>query len=357
MKQSQRNYKRVVIKVGSSFMCSDGLRSGCLALRGIVDNVALLAGEGSEIVLVSSGAIAFGMHILGFKERPKELHYLQACSAVGQNELMDLYRELFRGKDINSSQVLLTWDDFTDKKRYANTRNTLLALLKLGCVPIINENDTVSTDEIRFGDNDRLSALVSSLISADLLIILSDVQGLLDREKNLVRVVPEITAQIKDLAAPTSRKTSVGGMITKIEAAKIAVDSGIPCVIADGKNAQLISRIVNENDLIGDWTLFLPKKSYLASNKRWIAFSAKPKGRIIVDEGAKKALINRKSLLSVGVVGVGGNFASQDVISITDREGREFARGKACVSSSCLDKVKGKRFEKEIVHCDNIVIF
>jgi len=357
LKQSQKNYKRIVIKIGSSFLCSDGVHPDCLALRGISEKIAQLVKEEIEVVIVSSGAIAFGMHILGLKERPKELHYLQASSAVGQNELMDHYRKLFREKNIISSQILLTWDDFTDKKRYVNTRNTLLTLLRLGCVPIINENDTVSTDEIKFGDNDRLSALVASLVSADLLIILSDVDGLLDREKKLVRLVPEITSQIRELACPTSKKTCVGGMITKIEAAKIAVDSGIPCVIASGRNPDLIFRIVNEPDLIGNWTIFLPKKGYLAASKRWIAFSAKPKGKIIVDDGAKKALINKKSLLSVGVVGVEGNFDSQDVVSIVDKKGDEFARGKACVASGQLDKIKGMRFEKEIVHCDNIVVY
>jgi len=179
----------------------------------------------------------------------------------------------------------------------------------------------------------------------------------LDREKKLVRLVPEITSQIRELACPTSKKTCVGGMITKIEAAKIAVDSGIPCVIASGRNPDLIFRIVNEPDLIGNWTIFLPKKGYLAASKRWIAFSAKPKGKIIVDDGAKKALINKKSLLSVGVVGVEGNFDSQDVVSIVDKKGDEFARGKACVASGQLDKIKGMRFEKEIVHCDNIVVY
>ena len=357
MKQSQKNYKRVVIKIGSSFLCSDGLHPDCAALRGISEKIAQLVKDGVEVVIVSSGAIAFGMHILGLKERPKELHYLQASSAVGQNELMDHYRKLFREKNINSSQVLLTWDDFTDKKRYANTRNTLLTLLKLGSVPVINENDTVSTDEIKFGDNDRLSALVASLISADLLVILSDVDGLLDKNKKIVRVVPEITSQIKELACPTSKKTCVGGMITKIEAAKIAVDSGIPCVIANGRSPDLIFRIVKEPDSIGNWTLFLPKKGYLAASKRWIAFSAKPKGKIIVDDGAKKALVNKKSLLSVGVVGVEGNFENQDVVSIVDRQGNEFARGKTCLACGQLDKVKGMCFEKEIVHRDNIVVF
>ena len=357
MKQSQKNYKRIVIKIGSSLLFSDegeACFSSFLNTLGI--SLQALRAENKEIVIVSSGAIAFGLNKFRLKKRPKELYLLQSAAAVGQNVLMNCYRKFLKTK-VHLAQILLTWDDFTDKRRYMNTKNTLLSLLKLGSMPIINENDTVSTDEIKFGDNDRLSALVACLVSADLLIILSDVDGLLDKDKKLVRVVPEITSQIKDLACPTSRKTCVGGMITKIDAAKIAVDSGIPCVIANGNDPGVISRIIRESDLMGNWTIFLPKKGYLAASKRWIAFSAKPKGKIIVDDGAKKALINKKSLLSVGVVGVEGNFDSQDVVSIVDRKGDEFARGKACVSSGQLDKIKGVRFEKEIIHCDNIVVY
>jgi glutamate 5-kinase len=346
-----------VIKIGSSLLFSDkGQEYFCSFLNSLGDQVRTLWDEKNEIVLVSSGAIAFGIHELGLKQRPKELYLLQSAAAIGQNRLMDYYRKFLKTK-VHVAQILLTWEDFTDKRRYTNTKNTLLSLLKLGSIPIINENDTVSTDEIRFGDNDRLSALVASLVSADLLIILSDVDGLLDREKKVVRVVPEITSQIKELACPTLKKTCVGGMITKIEAAKIAVDSGIPCVIANGRNPDIILRILKESDLMGNWTLFLPKKGYLAARKRWIAFSAKPKGKIFVDEGAKKALLNKKSLLSVGVTGVEGNFESLDIVSIVDAQGNEFARGKTCISCAQLDKVKGMRFEKEIVHCDNIVVF
>lgn len=359
MKQSQKNYKRIVIKIGSSLLFGKPTYSDCFiypmeVLAGQISE--LVRGNGNEVILVSSGAIASGMRILKMKVRPKELSSLQATAAVGQHLLMSEYRRFFDRRGLTCSQILLTEDDFKDKKRYSNTRNTLLALLKLNSVPIVNENDTVSTEEIKFGDNDRLSARVSSLISADLLIILSDVDGLLDRDKKVVRVVPEITSQIKELACPTSKQTCVGGMITKIDAAKIAVDSGIPCVIANGNDPSVISRIIKGPDLMGNWTLFLPKEKRMAASKRWIAFSAKPKGKIIVDDGAKKALMNKKSLLSVGVIGVEGNFESHDVVSIIDLQGSEFARGKTCISSSHLDKVKGMRFEKEIVHCDNIYL-
>jgi glutamate 5-kinase len=293
-----------------------------------------------------------GLCKLKLKERPKELYLLQAAAAIGQNELMNTYRKFFKTKK-HIAQVLLTWEDFNDRKRYLNAKNTILTLLRLGSTPIINENDTVSTDEIKFGDNDRLSALVSSLIGADLLIILSDVDGLFDKDKNVVRMVDEITPQIKALACPTNKKTCVGGMITKIEAAKIAMDSGIPCVIANGRRQDIILSVINEPEKYG--TLFSPKKG-LAARERWIAFGTKPKGKILVDDGAKRALINKKSLLSVGIVSLEGNFDMGDIVSVRDKQNNEFARGKVGLSSKQLDKVKGSHFDKEIIHRDNIVI-
>jgi glutamate 5-kinase len=247
----------------------------------------------------------------------------------------------------------LTRDDFNDRNRYLNAKNTISTLLEYGSVPILNENDTVSVEEIKFGDNDKLSALVSSLIGADLLIILSDVEGLLDREGKVVRVVDEITPLIKSLACPTDKKTCVGGMITKIEAAKIAMDSGIPCVIANGRKKDIISSVIKEPEKCG--TLFSPKKG-LAARERWIAFGSKPKGRILIDDGAKAALLNKKSLLCVGVTGKEGNFEVADIISVLDKDGCELARGKAGLASRQLEKVKGSRYDKEAIHRDNIVI-
>jgi glutamate 5-kinase len=211
----------------------------------------------------------------------------------------------------------------------------------------------VSTEEIKFGDNDRLSALVSSLICADLLIILSDIDGLLDRNKKVIPVVDEITPQIKALASPTSKKTSVGGMVTKIEAAKIAVDSGIPCIIANGRRKDIILSSIKEPGRAG--TLFLPKKG-LAARERWIAFGTKPKGKIMVDDGARNALMNKKSLLSVGVIATVGDFECGDIVTIIDKQNCEFARGKAGLSSRQLEKVKGIRSPKEVIHCNNIVV-
>lgn len=265
---------------------------------------------------------------------------------------MNMYSK-FLGAKVRTAQVLLTWDDFADRKRYLSAKQTVEALLRYGSVPIVNENDTVSTEEIKFGDNDRLSALVAKLISADILIILSDIDGLLDKNKKVICVVEEITPQIKALACPTNKKACVGGMVTKIEAAKIAVDSGIPCVIANGRKKDIILSVLKEPQTNG--TLFIPKKG-LKAREHWIAFGTKPKGNIIVDDGAKQALLNKKSLLSVGIVGCEGNFETGDIVSLRDKLNCEFARGKITLGSKELDKVKGKRFDKEIIHRDNIVI-
>jgi len=250
--------------------------------------------------------------------------------------------------------VLLTWDDFDNRTRYLNAKNTLVKLLQLGVVPVINENDTVSTEEIKFGDNDRLSSLVANLVSADLLIILSDVDGLLDRERKVIPVVDAITPQIRALACPTDKKTCVGGMITKLEAAKIAIESGVACVIANGRRERIVDEVVA--GLGGSGTLFIPQKGFLDARERWIAFGTKPKGKIIIDEGAKNALLNRKSLLSVGIVEVEGNFKSGDIVSIVDRGQIECARGKVSFDSVSVRQQQGKRFQKEIIHRDNIVL-
>lgn len=354
MKQWQKDYKRIVIKVGASLLCPKAKEVDSDFIDAIAAQVYRLSREKKEVILVSSGAIALGMSVLGLEARPKELSYLQAAAAIGQNELMNVYRRAFKKKGLKFAQVLLTWEDFSDRKRYLNAKNTLLTLLKLGSIPIINENDTVSTDEIKFGDNDRLSALVATLVNADLLIMLSDIDGLLDKNKKVIKVIPEINSEIRALASSTDKKTCVGGMITKVEAAAICVDSGISCVIANGRSRDIILSVLKDPSVSG--TLFIPKKGYLAARERWLAFGTKPKGKIIVDDGAKKALINKKSLLSVGVVGLEGDFESGDIVSVLDLQKREIARGKVGLSASELDKVKGVRFDKEIIHRDNIVI-
>lgn len=359
MKQSEKKfqYKRIVIKIGSSLFYREK-KLDFVILREITRQMCRLVKGGSEIAVVSSGAIALGMHILGLQQRPDELCYLQAAAAIGQNELMNLYRK-FLGKDLYGAQILLTWEDFDDRRRYLNAKSTIEALLdkrKYGMrhiIPVINENDSISTEEIRFGDNDQLSARVSALIGADLLIMLSDVDGLLNKNKEVVPVVDDI-ADIKNLAFRTQRSTSIGGMITKIEAAKIAADSGISCVIANGHKKGIILSLIREPQKQGTW--FLPKKGNLKARKRWIAFGTKPKGSIIVDDGAKRALLNKKSLLSVGVASIAGGFLGGDIVSVKDAKGCEFARGRVGLSADELEKVKGARHTKEVIHCDNIAI-
>jgi len=357
LKQSGRHCKRIVVKIGSSLFFrkqdSSGIDLDFNILHGIARQITDLMEAGNEVVIVSSGAIALGMSLLKVSARPKELSRLQAMAAIGQHELMDIYRELFNRSKLNCGQVLLTYEDFNDRQRYLNAKNTLLTLLKLKSVPVINENDTVSTEEIKFGDNDKLSALVASLISADILVMLSDVDGLLDNNKKVIKVVTKINQQIKSFACPTDKVTCVGGMIAKIDAAKIAVDSGIACVIANGRRENVLARIAD--DPMASGTLFLPEKR-LDERQRWIAFGTKSKGRIIVDDGAKKALLNKKSLLSVGISDAEGLFECGDVVSIVDARGNEFARGKTCVSCHQLGKIKGRHSDKEVIHCDNIVM-
>jgi len=358
--RSEKNYRRIVVKVGSSLLYSKGGRLDFSIFRNIGHQIINLVKDQKEIVIVSSGAIALGMHMLGLKERPKKMSDLQAIAAIGQNELINVYRKIFSSTGCFGAQILLTHEDFDDRRRYLNARNTLLSLLGYRKyrlqrpIPIVNENDTISTEEIKFGDNDKLSALVASLISADLLVILSDVDGLLDRDRKVIPVIESINSEIKALASPTQKESSVGGMITKIEAAKIAMDSGISCIIANGRRKNILLSLMETPEKAG--TIFIPKKC-LTSREHWIAFGTKPKGKIIVDDGAKDALVNRnKSLLAVGIIKVCGSFSARDIISIADKEGREFARGIVSLSSLQVVEMVGKKFAREVVHRDNMVV-
>ncbi len=352
---SQRKYKRIVIKIGSSLFHSDNEKLDADLIHGFTSQVSALVKNGGEVILVSSGAIAIGMAMLKLNKRPKELSSLQAVAAIGQHELMNAYSRFFKAESLNCAQLLLTWEDFSNRTRYLNAKNTINTLLKLKSIPVINENDTVSTDEIKFGDNDRLSALVSTMVGADILIMLSDVDGLMDKDKKVIRIVEKITPAIKSLACPSNKKACVGGMVTKIEAARISIDAGIPCVIANGRKKDIMKTIIGSP--LDSGTVFLPKGEILDAKKRWMAFSTKPKGYILVDEGAKKALMNKKSLLAVGVLSCSGSFSAGDIVCICDSKSVEFGRGKADVSSRELEKAKGSRFNKEIIHCNNIAIF
>jgi glutamate 5-kinase len=304
-------------------------------------------------VLVSSGAIACGMPFLKQKTRPKELFVLQAVASLGQPHLIELYNKSLAKFDLRCGQVLLTWDDFDDRTRYLNAKNTLNELLKLGFIPIINENDAVSTEEIKFGDNDKLSSLVAILLEADSLVMLSDVDGLYDKDRIVLPVVEHITSRIEGLATGANKATSVGGMLSKIRAAKMSVNSGISCLIANGNTKDVLVKIA-DNEPLG--TLFTCCSGKIASHKGWIAFSAKSKGKLIIDDGAVLALNAHKSLLSVGIVDCQGNFAKGDIVSIADSTGDIIAKGKTNFDASYIEKNKRKKTPQEIIHCDNLAL-
>lgn len=353
--QSLLNYKRVVVKVGSSILSCDS-RLDAKSLENLVGQVSILLDRGIEVVLVSSGAVSSGMGILNLVLRPGIISELQACASIGQGLLMQSYINAFLNKDKHCGQLLLTWDDFNDRKRYLNAKNTILSLLNYKAVPIINENDTVSAEEIKFGDNDNLSALVAISVKADLLIILSDVDGLWDNNGTKVSVVTKITPEIKKWACPTKKQICRGGMVTKIEAAEKVNNSGIACIIANGKTTDILTRLVINKENIG--TTFISLSSAkLGSKKSWLAYSAKPKGIIFVDEGAKEALVKKnKSLLSVGVIRIEGKFKKGDTVSVAGIQGEELGRGAVSCSSEDLNLIKGKKHPKEIIHRNNLAI-
>ena len=333
--------KRIVIKLGSGLLTDERNRLSVAQIERLAAQVTALQGQGKQCVLVSSGAIAAGMGALGFERRPKLLPELQAAAAIGQGKLMGVYDDVFGKLGVQVAQVLLTHEDLKVRTRHLNARNTLDTLLARGVIPIINENDTVAVDEIKFGDNDRLGALTATLIDADLLIILSHVAGLLDREKRLVTTVPAVTREIEALAGGTDRATSVGGMISKLAAAKIVTRAGMPMLIASGDRSNVLVDLVRGEDV---GTIFLPHDGKLASRKRWIAFFQNPAGKLTVDDGAKRALCDGgKSLLAKGVVRTEGECTAGAVVSICGADGVEFARGLA-------------RTGTVLVHRDDLVI-
>lgn len=362
--------KILVIKLGTRILTLHKTnRLNESRIKSIVSQVSKLLSRGYKILIVSSGAIGAGMGVLGLTSRPQSLPKLQACAAIGQSELMKIYSKFFKNNNHIVAQVLLTQEDLSSRVRYLNAKNTLFTLLHSGIIPIINENDTVSTDEIRFGDNDRLSSLVASLVEASKLIILTDVGNLYryDSHKNKIPLyhINRISKEIEDLAGETPSGVGMGGMITKIQAAKIATESGIACHIANGKSKNILLKITKD-ERIG--TLFHPCKSSLGAKKRWIAFTSKKKGSLIVDNGAKEALIKKnKSLLSSGVIRLEGIFNTGDAVSICDEGGSEFARGLVNYNSkeinkikglktSCIEEVLGYKYYDEVIHKDNLVI-
>lgn len=358
LRKFPRPIKRVVIKVGSSTIATDKMKPRVARLKSLVEQICYVQKQGVHVVLVSSGAIVLGMGELSKKLRPSDLASLQAISAVGQTVLMNKYKEIFKKNKTTCGQVLLTWDDFTDRERYTNARGTFRAMFDWNIVPVVNENDTISTDEIKFGDNDKLSALVASLVQADLLLILSDVEGLYDmnrEDKKVFDEIKEITSEIEGIAGGTTKKQMArGGMTAKLDAVKIASHAKIPCVIASGQTEDVLSRVL-KGERIG--TLFVEKEEKLLDRKHWISFGAKPKGELVIDDGAKRALLKGgNSLLLVGVVEWNGHFKKEDVVVVKDKDNHEIARGITNYSIADLTRAQEKKGQHEVIHVDDLVL-
>jgi glutamate 5-kinase len=351
-----KDITRIVVKLGTGVLTNGGKQPDPAQMEQLVAQIVAQRQAGKEIVLVSSGAVGAGMGALGYKQRPGDLAELQACAAVGQSRLMAIYDKLFGAHNLAVAQILLTHDDLEHHERHLNARNTLVTLLHHGVIPIINENDAISFTELKFGDNDRLSALVASLLPADLLVVLTSVDGVLENfgkaNPRTIPTIERIDRALEEMAGGTDSATAVGGMASKIQAAKIVVRSGIPLVIASGKKKQALARIVAGEP---EGTLFVPQPTRLQGRKRWIAFFHHPKGALFVDAGAKKALRESgKSLLPPGVARCEGDFDAGEVVRICDLDGTEFARGIAGFPSRDIQARKLQRVE--VVHRDNLVI-
>lgn len=355
-RENLKNSSRIVVKVGTGVLTDSRKRPDPAQLEVLVSQLAAQRKAGRQVLLVTSGAVGAGMGVLGFERRPSQLAELQACAAVGQSRLMAHYEKLFARHELEVAQVLLTHDDLQHHERHLNARNTLVTLLSHGVVPIINENDAVSFTELKFGDNDKVSALVSCLLPADLLIVLTTVDGVLENfgkaNSRTIPVIEKIDEEVEKMAKGTDSPTAVGGMISKIQAAKMVVRAGIPMVIASGKKKAVLENILEGRD---EGTLFTAQPTRLSGRKRWIAFFHYPKGTLYVDEGCKTALREKgKSLLPPGVVRCEGNFNAGEVVRICDANGTEFARGMSYFTSEALKS--GDLPRTEVVHRDNLVL-
>lgn len=362
----------IVVKVGTRVLTgSDGLLD-TVRIEALGRQFDRLLAAGRQVVLVSSGAVGAGMGRMGLRARPHELAHLQAVAAIGQSCLIEAYERALRAQGRHVGQVLLVADDFKDRARYLNIRNTLRALLDYGAIPIINENDTVSVEELRtsFGDNDRLAALVATLLGAPLLVLLSDVEGLHDRhpdEPGAVRLttVERIDATIESLARDRAGGLSKGGMASKIAAARITTEAGGHCIIASGRDDEVLSKIVR-GDTVG--TLFRGRDAAMPAWKRWLGWSADVRGTVTVDAGARDAVVQTgRSLLAAGIRRAEGDFASGDLVALADETGRVFARGLVNYPAAELRRIAGARTERiaellgsvpyeEVIHRDNLAI-
>jgi glutamate 5-kinase len=361
----------VVVKVGTNVLTGADGRLAPERLQALADQVQRLRQAGRKVALVSSGAIGAGVGRLGLGKRPTDLRHLQACAAVGQSFLMRAYQECLDPHGTHTAQILLTAGDFDHRGRYLNARNTIVSCFEWGVLPIINENDTVSVAEIRFGDNDHLAAMVTNLLQAPLLVLLTNVDGLYtsdpatNPEAALLVTVPEIDGRVMDMAGSSKSAMGTGGMRSKIRAARLATAAGESVIMANGSRPGTLDTIF-AGEPVG--TLFLPHGSTVPAWKRWLGYTAQPKGRLMVDAGAREAIQKKgRSLLPIGVVRVLGHFSKGDVVSLCDADGTEFARGLTNYTSADAGRILGLRTEQiaevlgaipyeEVVHRDNLVV-
>jgi glutamate 5-kinase len=368
-----KKVKRIVVKIGSSSLTSPigGLDMG--NLQKFTGEISKIKDNNLEVIIVSSGAIAAGLKYLNIDERPKKYSMLQAVAAVGQHDLMRVYSSFFFKNNKKVGQILVTREDTSRREQYLNIKNTIISLIDLEVIPIINENDSVALDEIKFGDNDTLAALVAGLIEADLLVILSDIDGLFDKnpqinpDAKLISIVENITEEIENVAGGIGSSYGSGGMVTKIRSAKICSFSGIPMAIANSRQPNVIQRIL-EGENLG--TFFIPEETKrITGMKRWIAFGMVTKGSIIIDKGAEEAIVNKgKSLLPVGVIEVDGCFKKGDNIMVVSTDTGIIAKGISNLASENISMIKGKNEKEildiygpdlccEVIHRDNLVVF
>ncbi len=363
--------RRWVVKIGSALLTNDGRGLDAASIESWVDQIAALHREGLEVVLVSSGSVAEGMSRLGMTERPQHVHLLQAAAAVGQMGLVQTYETFFKKHGLHTAQILLTHDDLSDRKRYLNARSTVRTLVQMRAIPVINENDTVVTDEIRFGDNDTLGALVANLVEADALVILTDQDGMFDKDPRHnadAQLVPQAHAADPTLDVMVGGAAGAlgrGGMLTKLRAARLAARSGASTVIVGGRITDVLLRL-RQAEALG--TMLLPEQERWAARKQWLAGHLKTKGTLVLDAGAVAVLAQRgRSLLPVGVKAVSGRFRRGEMVTCVDESGREVARGLVNYdaedaqlligkSSDAIQEILGYCHEPELMHRDNLVL-
>jgi len=372
-KKYLKNIKKMVIKIGSSSLTSKAGGLDKVSVKRFVNEVSSLIKRGMEVIIVTSGAIAAGLENLSIKKKPEDITLLQAAASIGQVELMRLYSNLFLTSGLKIGQILLTHEDTTRRKQYLNIKNTIKNLIGLNIVPVINENDSVAVDEIKFGDNDQLAALVAILAESDILIILTDIDGMYDKnpriysDAKLISYIDKINEDIEKAAGGIGSTYGIGGMESKIKAAKICSFSGIKTIIANSRRKNILNKIIAGEDV---GTFFAPQTvKKVKSIKKWIAFGMKTKGGIVIDRGAEEAVLNKgKSILAVGVVKVDGKFNKGDTLKVFSLDSKLIAKGISNFSSEDIEKIKGKNRDKilsefdtsmcsEVIHRDCLVVF